>query len=237
MTATVSAPAMLEIDGLVAGYGGGAPVLHGLTLSVPRGAITAVLGANGAGKTTLLRTVSGLVKPTAGRVVLDGSDLRGVPVERLVQRGMAHVPEGQRVTELTVDEPALGGLCGAIARPALRWPRCTTVPAARPAPAARRSPASGGSGRCSHWLRPDRLADAVALDSVAGLAPKVTADHGVAGPAARPYRSPPLLVEQNVRSALSVADRGVMSLGCVVVATESHALRDYEDLRHAYLGF
>ena len=81
-------------------------------LSVPTGSITAVLGANGAGKTTLLRTLSGLVKISAGEVLLDGQNLRGVPVEQLVRRGIAHVPEGRGVVaELTVEENLrLGGL-------------------------------------------------------------------------------------------------------------------------------
>src|SRR5262249_6840730 len=102
---------ILEIEGLVAGYGG-APVLHDVALTVPRGGITAVLGANGAGKTTLLRTLSGLVRPTAGRIRFDGADLHGLAVEELVRRGLAHVPEGRGVvTELTVDENLrLGGL-------------------------------------------------------------------------------------------------------------------------------
>ena len=102
---------LVGVDGLVAGYGA-APVLHDVDLTVPAGTITAVLGANGAGKTTLLRTLSGLLRPTAGQIVLDGEDLRGTPVEQLVRRGMAHVPEGRGViTELTVDENLrLGGL-------------------------------------------------------------------------------------------------------------------------------
>jgi branched-chain amino acid transport system ATP-binding protein len=111
MTQSPSAPAILEVRGLTAGYGG-APVLHQVDLTVETGSITAVLGANGAGKTTLLRALSGLVKVTEGEVLLDGQNLRGVPVEQLVHRGMAHVPEGRGVVvELTVEENLrLGGL-------------------------------------------------------------------------------------------------------------------------------
>ncbi len=77
--ATATADAVLSVGGLSAAYG---PVraLDGVTLQAEQGRITAVLGANGAGKTTLLRTISGLVRPTAGRVVLDGEDVTRAPV-------------------------------------------------------------------------------------------------------------------------------------------------------------
>src|SRR4051794_28194498 len=102
---------LLVTEQLTAGYGA-APVLHDIDLTVEPGQIVAVLGANGAGKTTLLRTLSGLVRPTRGRVWFDSEDLRGVRVEQTVRRGMAHVPEGGGIiTELTVEENLrLGGL-------------------------------------------------------------------------------------------------------------------------------
>ena len=101
---TGTATRLLEVEGLTSSYG---PVraLDGVTLSAETGRITAVLGANGAGKTTLLRTISGLVRPDSGRVVLDGEDITKAPVESMVAKGMAHVPEGRGViAELTVDE-------------------------------------------------------------------------------------------------------------------------------------
>jgi branched-chain amino acid transport system ATP-binding protein len=100
-TAPAGAPA-LEVDGLTVGYTG-APVLEGLALTMRPGEIVALLGANGAGKTTLLRTLSGLVPPRAGTVLLDGHDLAAVSVEGRARRGLAQVPEGRSVvTELTV---------------------------------------------------------------------------------------------------------------------------------------
>jgi branched-chain amino acid transport system ATP-binding protein len=234
----------LEVSGLVAGYGG-APVLKEVDLAVGEGEIVAVLGANGAGKTTLLRTISGLVRPTAGKIAFDGVDLRGVPVEQVVQRGLAHVPEGRGiVAELTVDENLrLGGLWRkerADARRAL-----DEVYGLVPALAERRRHAghqlSGGErqmlalGRALVSRPRMLLLDEPSL----GLAPRVTAQimqllrhlRETTGLAV-------LLVEQNVRSALSVADRGtVMSLGRVVVSTNAGELRDDTDLRHAYLGF
>src|SRR5205823_5333147 len=102
---------MLAIEELTTDYG---PVraVDGISLAVPGGSVIAVLGANGAGKTSLLRTICGLVRPTTGRVLLKGEDITGWAVERIVRRGLAHVPEGRGVIgELTVAENLrLGGL-------------------------------------------------------------------------------------------------------------------------------
>ncbi|MGC4807598.1 ABC transporter ATP-binding protein [Micromonospora sp. DT233] len=240
----MSAEDLLAVRGLSAGYGA-APVLHEVDLSVPRGAIVAVVGANGAGKTTLLRTLSGMLRPAAGRVTLDGEELRGVPVEQLVRRGLAHVPEGRGVVaELTVEENLrLGGL----------WRR-DRADAARALdevyqlfePLARRRrhlghQLSGGErqmlalGRALVGRPRLLLLDEPSL----GLAPRVVAQIMLL---LRQLRDDTgltvLLVEQNVRSALSVADQGVvMSLGRVVTTAPAARLRDDEDLRHAYLGF
>ncbi|NBE84059.1 ABC transporter ATP-binding protein [Micromonospora rubida] len=240
----MSADALLAVHGLVAGYGA-APVLHAIDLSVPPGAIVAVVGANGAGKTTLLRTLSGMLRPAAGRIVLDGEDLRGVPVEQLVRRGLAHVPEGRGVVgELTVDENLrLGGL----------WRR-DRADAARALdevyqlfePLARRRrhlghQLSGGErqmlalGRALVGRPRLLLLDEPSL----GLAPLVVAQIMALLRRLRDSTGlTVLLVEQNVRSALSVADQGVvMALGRVVAAAPAARLRDDDDLRHAYLGF
>jgi branched-chain amino acid transport system ATP-binding protein len=87
---------MLELSGLWAGYGGG-PVLRGVDLVVPDGAVVALLGANGAGKTTLLRVASGLLASTQGQLVMDGEDVTGRPPHGMVAAGICHVPEGRGV--------------------------------------------------------------------------------------------------------------------------------------------
>jgi branched-chain amino acid transport system ATP-binding protein len=236
--------ALLEVRGLVAGYGA-APVLREVDLGVGAGTITAVLGANGAGKTTLLRTLSGLVRPTAGQILFDGADLRLVPVEQLVRRGLAHVPEGRGVVaELTVDENLrLGGLWRrdrADARRALAEVYDLFEPLAQ----RRRFAGYQLSGGERQMLALGRALVArprlLLLDEPSlGLAPRVVNQimallrqlRDRAGLAV-------LLVEQNVRSALSVADQGVvMSLGRIVIETSAVGLRDDPDLRHAYLGF
>ena len=235
---------MLSVTNLVAGYGA-APVLKNINLTVTAGSITAVLGANGAGKTTLLRTLSGLVRPSSGQIVFDGRSLAGVPVEKLVQRGMAHVPEGRGVVaELTVDENLrLGGL----------WRR-DRADAARAKdevyqlfePLARRRDNLGHqlSGGERQMLAVGRALVArprlLLLDEPSlGLAPKVAAQIMALLAHLRDQTGlTVLLVEQNVRSALSIADKGVVvSLGEVVTETNAADLRDDDELRHAYLGF
>jgi branched-chain amino acid transport system ATP-binding protein len=236
--------ALLEVSGLTAGYAG-VPVLHDVDLRVPAGTICAVLGANGAGKTTLLRTVSGLVHPTAGEVVFDGVPLRGVPVEHLVRRGVAHVPEGRGVVaELTVDENLrLGGLW----RNDRAWLRTAVAEVYElfePLAARRDHPGHQLSGGERQMLALGRALVAqprlLLLDEPSlGLAPRVIAQIMALLRRLRDRTGlTVLLVEQNVRSALSVADHGVvMALGRVVASAPAARLAGDADLRHAYLGF
>ena len=95
---------MLEIKNLVVNYGVIA-ALHGVSLRVPQGSIVTLIGANGAGKTTTLRTISGLLRASAGEVLFEGRSVTNCPAHRLVKQGMAHVPEGRMVfANLTVQE-------------------------------------------------------------------------------------------------------------------------------------
>ena len=87
---------MLELRGISAGYDTGT-VLRNVDLIVPDSSVVALIGPNGAGKTTLLRVASGLLKPSAGQIILDGVDVTGRPPEFLARRGICHVPEGRGV--------------------------------------------------------------------------------------------------------------------------------------------
>ena len=87
---------MLELRNICAGYGTGR-VLENVNLVVPDGAVVALLGPNGAGKTTLLRVMSGLLRPTSGRVILDGVDVTGASPFELARAGVCHVPEGRGI--------------------------------------------------------------------------------------------------------------------------------------------
>ncbi|WP_336030399.1 ABC transporter ATP-binding protein [Geodermatophilus sp. FMUSA9-8] len=239
---TATAQAILEVEGLSAAYG---PVraLDGVTLRAESGRITAVLGANGAGKTTLLRTISGLVRPTSGRVVLNGEDVTRAPVEAMVTKGMSHVPEGRGViAELTVDENLR---VGSLFRGKVGQDEFDRVYDLFPRIAERRGQTahtlSGGErqmlviGRALLARPKVLLLDEPSL----GLAPRIVAQiFALLRKLVDTEGLSVLLVEQNARSALSVADTGVvLNLGRVVVTDDAARLAGDEDLRHAYLGF
>ena len=237
-------PTCSSVSGLVAGYGA-APVLQDIDLTVPAGTIAAVLGANGAGKTTLLRTLSGLIRPAAGRILLAGADLRGTPVEQLVRRGIAHVPEGRGVIS-RADRRREPAPRRAVATDRADAGRALDEVYELFEPLARRRrhlghQLSGGErqmlalGRALVGRPRLLLLDEPSL----GLAPRVTArimallrhlrdTHRADRPAGRAERA----------QRAAVADQGiVMSLGRVVIAAPADELRDDVDLRHAYLGF
>src|SRR3989442_5504808 len=95
---------MFQLDNVAAGYGEG-NVVHGVSITVPPSSVVALLGPNGAGKTTLLRVASGLIRPRAGRVMVDGVDMTGRRPCRLAAAGVCHIPEGRGIfRSLTVRE-------------------------------------------------------------------------------------------------------------------------------------
>ena len=253
MTAAAAAEAAeaaaprLEIEGLTATYG---PVAALREVSIPAepGQVTAVLGANGAGKTTLLRTVSGLVRPRAGRVRLGGQDLTGAAPERVAAAGVAHVPEGRGViTQLTVEENLrLGTLLGRRRTGAGGgvWSLDAVLELFPALAERRRRPADTLSGGERQMLVIGRALltepDVLLLDEPSlGLAPRVVAQiFGIVRDLADQRAITVVLVEQNARGALEVADTGVvLSLGRVVEVAAAADLAADQALRHAYLGF
>ncbi len=235
---------MLELRDVVATYGA-VRALDGVSLSVTDGAITAVLGANGAGKTTLLRTVNGLVRPASGSIKYAGRDLVAAPVEQVVTFGLAHVPEGRGViTELTVEENLrLGGLWRGNRKESAD--SLGTVYEMFPPLADRRTqPADTLSGGERQMLAIGRALMSrptlLLLDEPSlGLAPRVTAQiMATLRRLSREQGMTVVLVEQNARSALSVADVAVvLNLGRIVAQGNADELAADEKLRHAYLGF
>ena len=234
---------MLDIRDLTASYG---PVkaLDGVTFNVPKGKITAVLGANGAGKTTLLRTVSGLIRPDRGSVHLDGQDLARMPVEKMPGLGLAHVPEGRGViTELTVEENLRLGALGRAdrSRPADIDKVYSMFPVLDVRRHAVAHVLSGGERQMLVIGRALMARPSVLLldEPSLGLAPRIVVQifELIKGLAVSDGLTV-LLVEQNARSALSIADIGVvLNLGRLVAHDEAKALAADETLRHAYLGF
>ncbi|PRZ02761.1 branched-chain amino acid transport system ATP-binding protein [Isoptericola sp. CG 20/1183] len=243
--ATTTTRTMLAIEGLTVGYAG-APVIDGMRLDVPHGAVVALLGANGAGKTTLLRTVSGLVRPRSGRISLDGQDLSGLSVEDRVRRGLAQVPEGRSVvSELTVEENLhLGALWKIPGRSARRAAVAEVYEAFEPLARRRRSMGHQLSGGERQMLALARALVArprvLLLDEPSlGLAPRVVAQlFAILRDTAERTGLTVLLAEQNVTSALSIADRGVvLGLGEIVADAPAAEIAADPALRHAYLGF
>src|SRR5580704_9200011 len=92
----VPEPCMLELRSVDAGYGS-FQALFGISLDVNAGEAVAVIGPNGAGKTTLMRVISGLIRATGGSMQMEASDLAATPAHRIVELGIAHVPENRRL--------------------------------------------------------------------------------------------------------------------------------------------
>jgi branched-chain amino acid transport system ATP-binding protein len=234
---------MLEVRDLTTTYGA-VHALSDVSFTAPAGKVTAVLGANGAGKTTLLRTISGLVRPRSGKVLLDDSPVTSVPVERMCRMGVAHVPEGRGViTELTVEENLrLGALGRATGSERLGLDHVYAMfPPLAERRGARSEVLSGGErqmlviGRAL-LARPRVLL----LDEPShGLAPRVVGQiFALLRDLVKKEGLTVVLVEQNARGALSIADTAVvLNLGRVVVRENASELAADEKLRHAYLGF
>ncbi|MDJ0395578.1 ABC transporter ATP-binding protein [Rhodococcus sp. G-MC3] len=235
--------AQLEIRDLTVRYG---PVtaLDAVSMHIGAGAVTAVLGANGAGKTTLLRAISGLLRPSSGSIMLGGRELVGVPPDRMSRHGLSHVPEGRGViAELTVEENLrLGSLGRHRGHDAVTLDRIYDMfPPLNGRRASSAHTLSGGERQMLVIGRALMATPSVLLldEPSLGLAPKVVAQifdtlRGLVETESMTV----VLVEQNARSALSIAEHAVvLDLGKVAVEGPAETLADDDALRHAYLGF
>jgi len=232
---------MLTIAGLRAGYGK-IEVLHDVALSVGEGQIVTLIGANGAGKTTLLKTISGLIRPTAGTVAFEGESLVRRPAHKIVGLGISHVPEGRAILKrMTV----LDNLrMGAYVRNDAEVARDIDAVFGRfPVLGERRSQMAGTlSGGEQQMLAIGRALVArprlLLLDEPSlGLAPKFVTRIFLTLRELKQEGKTILLVEQNARQALQVADTGyVMERGRIAFSGTGAALLDMPEVRRTYLG-
>jgi ABC-type branched-subunit amino acid transport system ATPase component len=235
-------PARLRVEQLDAGYGAGL-IVTGVDLSVAPGEIVTIIGPNGAGKSTLLKAITGQLKPAAGRIYLDGSEITGVRGDRLARAGIGYVPQVRDVFRtLTVQENfALGGYTLPRRDVRVRTEKVLEVfPALRSMLDRQVGKLSGGERKMVALGRALMLEPSLIImdEPTAGLAPnladvvlhehvpRLTAGGGAV-----------LLVEQKALEALSVADRGyVMVGGSVRLSGSAATLLERSDIREVFLG-
>jgi len=233
---------VLEIRGLEAAHGD-VPALSGVTLRVAAGEIVALLGPNGAGKSTLLGCVAGLVRPRAGAISWDGENLLAVAPHRIVERGLAVVPEGRRLFgSMTVEDNLDLGAFSPRARAARRESLERVFALFPDLRSRRRQIVHALSGGQQQMVAVGRALMAsprlLMLDEPSlGIAPLLVrrildalVEINRAGVAV-------FLVEQNVRAALTLAHRAyILEGGRVVGEGEGPALLRDAHVRRAYLG-
>jgi branched-chain amino acid transport system ATP-binding protein len=232
---------MLEVTGLSAGYGQ-VEVLHGLDFQVPKGQVVALIGSNGAGKTTTMRALSGMIRPRAGSIRLNGREIGGLDSHDVARSGLAHSPEGRRVfpTLSVEDNLTLGAfprLTGS--RPKGDVVAVEVFPRLKERRAQLAGTLSGGEqqmlamGRAL-MLRPEILL----LDEPSmGLAPKLVEEVFRIIRLLKAEQVTMLLVEQFAMAALGVADHAyVLENGRIRFQGPAQQMRNDPAVRAAYLG-
>lgn len=232
---------MIKVENLSVSYGAVQALRHA-SFTAESGAITAVIGANGAGKTTLLRTISGLVHPMEGDIVLDGDSLVGRRAEAIARRGVAHVPEGRGVIEeFTVeDNLRLGALHAKVNFNEELAEQFELFPILKERRKQHAGTLSGGERQMLAMARAliSRPSTLLLDEPSLGLAPIVTAEilktiRQLCG--ARHLTV--LLIEQDAMSALRVAEWAVvLHVGQVVANDRADVISRDQDLRQYYLG-
>ena len=241
MTDTAPGP-FLEVSGLEVAYGK-ITALRGISLTVARGEIVTLIGANGAGKSTTVRTLAGVMRPVAGRVVFDGEETTGRPAESIVRRGLCLAPEGRRLfPRMSVHENLLmgaytrrdrDGISADVERSFQLFPRLKE----------RTDQLAGTlSGGEQQMLAIGRALMArpklLMLDEPSlGLAPILVETIFSIIREINSQGTTVLLVEQNANKALEVAHRGyVLETGVIVQTGTGKELLASEEVRKAYLG-
>ena len=233
---------MLQVENLHVFYDA-IHALQGVSFNVEKGEIVTLIGANGAGKSTILRTVSGILRPREGSVKLNGEELTTIPAEKIVKRGMSHVPEGRRIfAPLTVKENIM---MGAYTRsdPAEIQDSLERVYTSFPRLKERANQyggtLSGGEQQMLAMARALMSKPSLLLldEPSMGLSPllveeifKIIVDINKEGTSI-------LLVEQNAQMALSVASRAyVLETGTIVLSGAAKEIAANPEVKKAYLG-
>ncbi len=232
---------LLEIKDLTVYYGV-IQALKGISFSVDRGEIVALIGANGAGKTTTLHTISGLIEPKAGAILFNGNDIVKTPGHKRVGMGIAQVPEGRRVfPDMTVEENLK---MGAYSREDKDYSSTMSMIFERfPRLKERRNQIAGTlSGGEQQMLSMGRALmskpDILLLDEPSmGLSPIMVNEVFDIIRSVHEDGTTVLLVEQNARKALNIADRAyVLETGSITVSGDAEDLLNNDAIRKAYLG-
>lgn len=232
---------MLKVVNVSAHYGPLA-VLRRVTFHVDAGEIVCLLGANGAGKSTLLKLISGVMKPSEGEIFFDGVPIHGQAPERIVRRGLVHVPEARQLfPNLTVMENLeLGGYIHG--RRSLSHGLAEVFELFPILSERRRQKAGTLSGGEQQMLSIARALMArpklLMLDEPSlGLAPLIVDEIYATVQRLHASGTTVLLVEQNAMGALDICRRGyVMETGRIVLAGSADDLAEHEDVQRAYLG-
>ena len=234
--------AMLTVTDLQVYYGV-IQAIKGISFSVNQGEVIALIGANGAGKTTTLHTVTGLIQPKAGKIEFEGKDITKMPAHKIVSLGMAHVPEGRRIfQQLTVlDNLKLGAytrkdkkkIADTLEMVYRRFPRLEE----------RKKQIAGTlSGGEQQMLAMGRALMSepkiIVMDEPSmGLSPLFVTEIFDIIREISQGGTTVLLVEQNAKKALSIADRAyVLETGKIVRSGNAQDLMNDDSVKRAYLG-
>ena len=234
--------AMLEVKDLQVYYGV-IQALKGISFHVNQGEVIALIGANGAGKTTTLQTLTGILSPKSGSIVFEGKDLTRTPAHKIVEMGMAHVPEGRRVfADMSVYENLLLGaytrkdkaeIAESLASVYKRFPRLEERKGQRA------GTLSGGEQQMLAMGRALMSRPRIILmdEPSMGLSPIFVNEIFDIIREVSESGTTVLLVEQNAKKALSIADRAyVLETGSITMDGKAEDLLNDDAVQKAYLG-
>ncbi|MEX2372315.1 MAG: ABC transporter ATP-binding protein [Dehalococcoidia bacterium] len=231
---------LLTVTDLEAGYGD-AMIVRGTSMHVEAGEIVTIIGPNGAGKSTLLKAIFGTLRPTGGRVMLDGRDVTGTPAHAMVNAGAAFVPQTNNVfPSLSIkDNLEMGAFRRADGVAQRMEELLARFPDLARRPSEQASRLSGGQRQALAMCRALMLDPRLLLvdEPTAALSPVMRAEIFAQIEAIRDTGVAVLMVEQNAREALAISDRGyVLVNGLVALEQSGRDLLDNADVGRLFLG-